>query len=348
MTIVAEHYNSVVGVDTHARTHTYAVLETATGRVTGIESFPTSAAGLVRAVAWLGRVAPAPTLVAVEGTGSYGARLHEQLTAEHIAVTEARPPKRTDRRKGKSDPIDAEAAARSVLHVDEQELAQPRRGQIRSALRVLLTARRAMDTRRTADRNALTALVRTIDLGVDARRALTARQVTSITRWRERTGDDIEHTVARAEAIRLAVSVTALARQLRANLKGLRVLAGQLAPDLLDEAGIGPVSAATFLTVWSHAGRFRSEAAFASIGGVAPIPASSGNTTRHRLNRHGDRQLNAALTVVARQRMTIDPATRAYVQRRLDQNKSLRDIRRILKRYIARHIHRTLNRAVMT
>lgn len=111
----------------------------------------------------------------------------------------------------------------------------------------------------------------------------------------------------------------------------------------MDTPGIGPVTAAVFVTAYSHPGRVRHEAAFAALGGVSPIPASSGNTIRHRLNRHGDRQLNSALDTVARARLAFDPGTRAYHQRRIAEGKTPREIRRLLKRYIARQIYRQLN-----
>ena len=117
---------------------------------------------------------------------------------------------------------------------------------------------------------------------------------------------------------------------------------GSFAPWLLLIAGVDPVSAAVFLTAFSHVGRVRSEAAFACLAGAAPIPASSGNTNRHRLNRHGDRRLNSALDTVARVRLSYDPDTRAYKQRRLAEGKTTREIRRMLKRYIARQIYRHL------
>lgn len=120
------------------------------------------------------------------------------------------------------------------------------------------------------------------------------------------------------------------------------VQAGQAAP-LLDKTGIGPVTAAICLTAWSHHGRVRSEAAFAALAGVNPIPASSGNTVRHRLNRGGDRRLNRALHIAVLSRMTHDPQTRAYVERRRAQSRTTKEIRRCLKRYLARQIYRLLN-----
>ena len=342
MTVVAEQYTYVVGADTHARTHTYAVIEAATGRLTGQATFPASAPGISRALDWISRQAPGPVLAAVEGTGSYGAGLNAALKMAGISVAEAHPPKRAERRHGKSDAIDAEAAARSVLRQEVEMLATPRAGKIRAALRILLGSRRTMDGQRTGDRNALTALMRSVDLGVDARRPLTDRQVREIAAWRTHPTDDVEQHAARSEASRLARSVLALTIELRRNLDELRHHSNTLAPGLLEKPGIGPFSAAIMLTAWSHPGRVRSEAAFAALAGAAPIPASSGNTSRHRLNRHGDRQLNRALDIVARARLSCDPDTQAYAARRQAEGKTPREIRRILKRYIARQIYREL------
>ena len=347
MSIVADEYAHIIGVDTHARTHTYSVLETTTGRLVASETFPTSASGMSRALAWMLRRANGTPLVAVEGTNSYGAGITRTLTMANVPVVEARPPKRASRAgRGKSDVIDAEAAARSVLGKDTSMLIRPRAGKLRSALRVLLTARRSMNSQRTADRNALTALVRTIDLGIDARRPLTDTQVALIAGWRIRPSDDVEQATARAEATRLARNVLTLSDRLEENMASLQRHVQELTPTLMDAPGVGPVTAAVFITVYSHPGRVRSEAAFAALAGAAPIPASSGNTVRYRLSRHGDRQLNSALEIVARARLAFDPNTRAYHQRRLAEGKTPREIRRLLKRYIARQIYRQLNTAV--
>ena len=115
-----------------------------------------------------------------------------------------------------------------------------------------------------------------------------------------------------------------------------------LAPQLLDEPGVGPIVAAQLIVTWSHRDRVRSEAAFARLAGVAPLPASSGKTTRHRLSRGGDRQLNRALHTVALHRRQHDPATRDYIARRISEGKSSRDATRLLKRYLARHLYRLL------
>lgn len=184
--------------------------------------------------------------------------------------------------------------------------------------------------------------MRTVDLSLDARRPLTATQVATIAGWRLRSTDDLEQRIAGAEASRLARNVIVLGAELRANKKQLRELVAMVAPGLLERVGVGPVSSAEFLVAWSHPGRVRSEAAFASLAGTCPIPASSGNTVRYRLNRHGDRQLNWALDVVARSRILNDPDTRAYAARRRAEGKTPSEIRRILKRYIARQVHREL------
>jgi transposase len=200
-----------------------------------------------------------------------------------------------------------------------------------------------VSTERTATINALTALLRVSDLGIDARRPLTATQIATIAAWRARD-EDLATATARGEATRLAKRVAALDDELKDITKRITDLVRQSpASVLLDQPGIGPVTAAVALTAWSHLGRIRSEAAFASLAGVNPIPASSGNTIRHRINRGGDRRLNRALHMAVVTRMRMDPRTRAYIERRTAAGRTLREIRRCLKRYLAREIYRRLN-----
>ncbi len=183
------------------------------------------------------------------------------------------------------------------------------------------------------------------DLGIDARRPLTSAQITTVAAWRTRE-EDLATATARGEAIRLAKRVTTLEQELKANTKRVTELVTQSpAGELLNQPGIGPLTAAVALTAWSHPGRLRSEAAFASLAGVNPIPASSGNTVRHRINRGGDRRLNRALHMAIVTRMRMDPRTRAYVERRTCEGRTLKEIRRCLKRYLARQIYRQLNTA---
>lgn len=199
-------------------------------------------------------------------------------------------------------------------------------------------------TERTATINALTALLRTVALGIDARSRLTSSQIGQVLSWRARTTDDIATATARSEAIRLAKRVHSLDAELSANQHQMKaMLEASPAAPLLEEPGIGPITAAVAYTAWSHPGRVRSEAAFACLAGVNPIPASSGNTTRHRLNRGGDRRLNRALHMATVSRMQHDPDTRAYVERRQAQGRTRKEIRRCLKRYLARQLYRALN-----
>ena len=185
---------------------------------------------------------------------------------------------------GKSDPLDARRIAAAVLpvQVDRQRHLRKDDG-VRAGLRILMAARDHMTSERTATINALTALLRVLDLGIDARKPLTSKQIAEIAKWRTRT-EDIQAVMARAEAVRLAKRTLDLDDELAANVKTTTaLLKDSPARVLLDKPGIGPVTAAVALTAWSHVGRLHSEAAFASLAGVSPIPASSGNTVRHRL-----------------------------------------------------------------
>lgn len=344
MNTVRDEYTTIVGVDTHARTNTYALLQAASGLVMDTATFPTSPPGLARAITWIDRrSAPGKTLVAIEGTNSYGATLTRALAATDLEVCEVRPPRRASRAgRGKSDDIDALTAARTVLAEEVSALLEPRAGGDREALRILLNARDAMERQSTADRLSLTALLRTLDLGIDARKALSDAQITQISRWRTHAGDDLPTRIARAEAKRLAMAIKDFQTLLGQNREQLIEVVTTMAPGLMDLPGLGPVTAAQVLLCYSHHGRVRSEAAFAALAGVSPIPASSGNTVRHRLNRSGDRQLNRALHTIARARMMFDPTTKEYVARRTAEGKSLREIRRCLKRFIARQLFRKL------
>jgi transposase len=332
VTIVAHHHPFVIGADTHARSHAISILACPTGELIDEAQFPATSAGLI------------------EGTGTYGARLaHAAAEAGYRTVEAARMNARANRGIGKSDPLDARRIAQAVLPLEVSELRTPRADDgARAAVRVLVTARAHMSHERTAAINALTALLRVSDLGMDARRALTATQIAVVVAWRTRR-EDLAVAVAREEAVRLAQRVHALDVQLRTNTKRMtELITHSPARDLLTQPGIGPVTAAVAFAAWSHLGRVRTEAAFASLAGVNPIPASSGNTIRHRINRGGDRRLNNALHMAVVTRMRMDPRTRAYVERRSAEGRTLREIRRCLKRYLARQIYRQLNTAAAT
>lgn len=343
---VAQGYLFVVGVDTHARQHVYSIIEAATGGEIDVQSFPTTAAGLARASSWIARRTvdtPQAVLVSMEGTGSYG-----RLAAAHLAeagyrVVEAPTPVR-GKGRAKTDALDAVRAARDVLGQPIDQLRQARAGAVAGALQVLTTARDRIATDRTAQVNALTVLLRTHDLGLDARGPLTGAQIRTIKTWRTRQ-EPIDQHVARTEAMRLAARILDLDEQLKDNDKTLRALVTEHAPDLLAEPGIGPYTAAVILAAWSYPGRVRSEAAFARLAGTAPIPAASGNhSDHHRLDRGGDRRLNKALYIATLVRMHRDDETRAYLQRRTAEGKTTREIRRQLKRYLTRRIYRLLTR----
>ena len=349
--IVSEQYQFVIGVDTHAATHTLAVLCAATGAVLHKETFPTSSPGLGRALGWVARrIGEARALIVVEGTGSYGAILTERLEFAGYRVVEAASMSAGDRRGiGKNDVLDAARIARAVLGLHDDELRTPRTlsagddraSGSRVALRVLVVARDQMTGERTRAINVLTALLRTVDLGIDARTSLTAAQLSTIAGWRERE-ENLARRTCRAEAVRLARRVKTLSVDLTTNRAGITALVADAAPELLALPGVGAVVAAAVLVAWSHPGRLRSEAAMASLAGTCPIPASSGNTVRHRLNRGGDRRLNRALTTTVIVRMRIDPATRAYVARRRTEGRTTKEIMRALKRYLTRQLYRCL------
>lgn len=172
-----------------------------------------------------------------------------------------------------------------------------------------------------------TALVRIHDLGIDARKPLTVVQIAAIARWRPRQ-ELFGTAIARAEAIRLAKRIRELEVELEDNRDSITSCVSVEAPELLQLQGVGAITAAIVLTVGSHPGRIRSEAAFAQIAGTTPIPAFSGNTIRRRLNRGGDRQLNRALNTIVQTRLRTDPSTHAYVERCLAEGKTSKEIRR--------------------
>lgn len=352
MSIVAHSHPFVVGVDTHARNHVYAIITAATGVLEDTQEFPTTAAGIKRAIAWVARRTGADlaTLWVIEGAASYGAILAGTVAGAGYEVAEAaRMDARAHHGVGKSDAFDAQRIGRAVLPLDSAQLRRPRLDDgVRAALRILATARDSMTGERTRHINALTALLRVTDLGVDARKALTHAQISEVSRWRARQ-EELALSIARAEAIRLAKRILELDDDVEKNHDQLTelVMISEAAP-LLDIKGFGPVSTAACLIAWSHEGRVNSEAAFASLAGVSPIPASSGNTVRHRLNRGGDRALNKALHTVAKTRMIHDEKTREYVEKRTAEGRTYREIRRCIKRYLARTVYRILNSKIET
>lgn len=351
MSIVAETFAFVIGVDTHAKHHAYAIIAAATGKLVDQGVFPTSPAGRQRALSWIRRRTShhADVLVAIEGAGSYGKTLTTDLLAAGLVVCDVRPPARGSRaRHGKTDAFDALAAARSVLPVNADQLVTPRHGELRDALHVLRTARTQLRTAHSQTRNQLTALLRQFDLGIDARTAPTLTLLRQIAAWRARPTDTIAHRIARTEATRLARTALEHHAALDTNERALRELVTHIAPTLLEMPGIGPVSAAIILDAWSHPGRVRNADAFAALAGAAPKPAQSGNTHYWRLNRSGDRQLNAALHTIARSRARYHQDTITYIHKRTLEGLGHKAILRCLKRFIARGLYRHLQHTLTT
>ena len=280
----------------------------------------------------------------MEGTGGYGAGLARHLADRDELVVELDRPKRPARRAGaKSDPIDAERAARDALA--RTRLAQPKTGPERAALQMRLTARRAAVEAATAAQRQLLAMVITAPEAVRARfRGQTTRAMIS-TAARLRPGansTDVEVRTALTVLRDLARRIRFLEAEALDHEKAIRTIVRSWRPDLLELTGVGPIVAATVLTAWSHPGRCRDDAAFAMLAGTAPIPASSGKTVRYRLNRSGDRQLNRALHTVVLTRLQRDERTRAYADRRRGNGKTDREFTRCLKRYLARELYRRL------
>jgi transposase len=343
MSMLAELVEVVIGVDTHKDTHTAAVVDARTGavldRVTA-GADPDGYADLVE----LAERHPGLRAWALEGSGGYGAGLARHLAERGEVVVELDRPQRPSRRAGaKSDPIDAERAARDAL--SRTRLAQPKTGAERAALQMHLTARRAAVESAADAQRQLHALVITAPEAVRTRFRGQTTPVMITTAAKLRPGA----TRGQADVVAAVTVLHALAARIRhlqaeatSHEKAIRALVRAWRADLLDLPGVGPIVAATVLTAWSHPGRCRNDAAFAMLAGAAPIPASSGKTIRHRLNRSGDRQLNRALHTIALNRLQRDPHTRAYAERRRTEGTTDREIKRCLKRYLARQLYRQL------
>lgn len=332
------------GVDTHQDTHTAAVIDT-TGRPLADRQFPATAAGYRQLLAWL-RSFGTPLVVGVEGTGAYGAGLARHLRTQGVRVVEVdRPDRKARRFAGKSDPLDAQAAARATLAGVRTGVPKDRDGQV-EALRNLRVARRsAVDQRADCMRRIKTLLVTAPDAVRGRLRDLPdARLLVTCVALRPDTTRVDDPAQAVKVALRSLARRHATLVQEIAELDTLIApLIAQINPRLLELNGVGTdVAGQLLVTAGQNTDRLHSEAAFAMLCGVAPIPASSGKTHRHRLNRGGDRQANAALYRVVICRMRWDPRTRAYAQRRTAEGLSKKDIIRCLKRLIAREIYYVL------
>ena len=349
MTMLAEAVDAVIGIDTHRDTHEVEIADPA-GKPVAALRIGDDSAGFAQLLAAIAKVVPGPRVaVCIEGSRSYGIGLARALAAAGLLVIECEQPSRKQRRrKGKSDPIDAHLAVLAALRMDTARLPVPRADGDREALRILLVARQELTAAATAQASRLRALLLT---GNDhdrcaARKALSKTALAALAGRELPAHTSREHAVRQAEIRRLALALGQARGQLKDNRRQLLAIADDLAPSLTSRYGIGPVSAAQAIVSFSHPGRCRNEAAFASLGGTSPLPASSGRTVRHRLNRGGDRALNRAIHAIALTRIRSCPRTRAYITRRTAEGKTPREIRRCLKRYIARELYRQLTRSM--
>ena len=339
--MLATMVEHVIGIDPDRDRVTASVVDTATTGEQASAVFATTRRGYDQLLVWANQHTPARRAWAVEGAGSYGAGVASYLTSQDERVVEFNNPHPT-RDGAKTDALDARRAARQVL--GRSWPAVPRtRGQ-REALRVLETTRQGAQNARVTAINALKALVITapIDLRDQLRDLNTTALVTKTSKFRSgrSSGNELASTkqAMRSLARRIKTLTTEIA-ELRASITAL---VETVAPQLLQQPGVGPITAAQVYIAWSHPRRCRTEAAFARLAGVAPLEASSGQRTRHRLNRYGDRTLNRALYIIAITRTRTCPRTRAYIAKRTTQGKTTREARRCLKRYIARHLYRLL------
>lgn len=347
--MLADVVDAVVGVDTHRDTHEVELAHP-TGTPIATITISNDSTGYAELLAWIFDHAPGPRLaVSIEGTRSYGVGLARAVAEAGLIVIECEQPHRKTRRgKGKSDPIDAHLAVLAALRHDLDRLPTPRADGDREALRILLGARRDLCIAHTSQTNRLRALLLS---GNDtdrhlARATLTDSALATLIRRRQSPNADRAQATRHSELRRLATAIRDGARQLKANRKQLQAIVDDLAPGLTDRPGVGPISAAQAITSFSHPGRCRSDAAFAALAGTSPLEASSGRTVRHRLNRSGDRALNHAVHTIAMVRMRCCERTRTYVARRTAEGKSVREIRRCLKRYITRELYRSLTAAM--
>jgi transposase len=343
MNSLAEIVEVVIGVDTHVETHTAAVVDAHTGAVLDELTVPTTPGGYQELVDLADAHSPLRAW-AVEGTGGHGAGLARHLARGEEVVVELDRPERAKRRHGaKSDPLDAVRAAREALA--RPRLGTPRAGGDRQALSVLLAARRsAVDASTVAQRQLFSLVIAAPEhLRAKLRGRKLPEMVRIAARLRVQAGWERESATTATTLRVLARRVQALTAEAADLEKQILAIVRAWRPDLLNQFGVGPIVAATVMCAWSHPGRVHSEAAFAMLAGAAPIPANSGQvTTRYRLNPYGDRQLNRALHTIVITRTAGDPDTRAYIARRTAQGKTRPEIRRCLKRYIARDLYRLL------
>jgi transposase len=318
----------------HAQGDARRVALDARGAQLDSQEIPTTPAGYRRLLSWAqGLGVPA---FAIEGTGSYGAGLVRFLERADVGVYECERPRRQERRRGKNDLVDAALAARRL--VVGEGLSLPRGGGRREDLRLLLLERRGAMQARNATLNQLSALVVTAPEHVRERLGGLSGERLAQAAARLRPRQEVVTGVLR----RLGKRAERLSKEVTDTERALATLLAEVAPELLDECGVGPVCGAQLLVSSGDPSRMKSEASFAALAGTSPVDASSGKQRRHRLNRGGDRQLNWALHVIALQRARHHDDTSAYYERLLAAGKTTREARRCVKRALARYFYRRL------
>lgn len=336
----------VIGVDTHKSTHHVAVVDADTAKLLGDQEFPATAAGYRKLLVWvltLGELVKA----GIEGTGSYGAGLHRYLTAQGIPTVEVSRPNRQDRRaRGKSDPIDAINAARAVVAEIATGTPKDRDGFVET-VRMIRAARRSAVKARKAALQQIHGLLWCApeDLREKLSQYDRAALVARCARLRVSTTVEADDASAAARRMlrRLAKRIQLLDDEIAEADDELDAILREETPNLLAVNGVGTEAAGQILTTaGENIDRLKSEASLARICGVAPIPASSGAKTRHRLHRGGDRDANSAIYMIVINRLRWNEPTKAYVARRTAEGKTKKDIIRCLKRAVVRELYRAL------
>jgi transposase len=340
--MLADQLDYVVGVDPHRDRHALAIVEVRTGGVLFEASVAASSCGYAHALQLAREHAPGRRAFAVEGAGSFGAGLTRFLAGRGEPVLKVGRLRRERRSGGKTDALDAVRAARSVLA--QERPATPRAGGERQALQALVAAREGAVNAKCAGLGQLRDLLVTTPepLRSELRPLTPARLLQRLAATRPNGRRDPELRGAMLALRSIARRVLELTAEERELTREIETITRRLAPQLLDQPGVGPDAAAQLVLSWSRPGRIESEAAFARLAGAAPIPASSGQTIRYRLDRSGDRKLNRALHMILVTRKRSHPATIAYIERRLQEGKTRREATRCLKRYLARNLYRLL------
>jgi transposase len=345
MTIVEAARGITGGIDTHGEVHVAAALDEV-GGLLGTESFDATPEGYGALLSWLAGFGRVGT-VGVEGTGSYGAGLARFLARAGVDVIEVdRHNRQARRRQGKSDPIDAVEAARAALSGRAHGKAKSRDGSV-EAIRVLVVAKRSARQARVKALTQMRQLTFTApdQLQCKIKGLATPQFIAAAKGLRPTRSSDPVTAATKAALSSLAHRIGELDDEVAELDVRITSLLQAHAPELLAVYGVGIDTAATLLvTAGDNPERLRSEAAWAHLCGVSPLQASSGKVTRHRLNRGGDRQANRALWIIVISRLASDPETQAYMERRVKEGRTKREVIRMLKRYVAREVYRQLPR----